>query len=69
MIVQVEGHWSGDPAVACGSITITADSQSEARRLAPLARVLSCAEQRARLLELAERVEAESAPAAELAGC
>lgn len=69
MTVTAKGHWHGDHRVACGTLTLTAETQADARRLAQLARVLGDADQRARLIELAERVEAESAPVAELAGC
>lgn len=69
MTLTTKGHWHGDARVACGTLTLTATTQADARKLAQLARVLGDPDQRARLIELAERVEAESAPALEVVGC
>jgi hypothetical protein len=68
-VLTPKGHWQGDPAVACERLTVAAGSYDGARRLAALYRVLADPATRARLLDLAERVEAESADPAELVGC
>lgn len=61
--VQGKDKWGGDPAVACHVLTVTVQTQSEARQVARLNRVLCDPDARARLLELAERLEAENAAA------
>jgi gamma-glutamyl:cysteine ligase YbdK (ATP-grasp superfamily) len=66
--VEATGHWDGDPAVACEQLTVTARDHASAKKLARLSRVLSDPDQRDRLLQLAERVEAESAEAVALVG-
>lgn len=61
MNITATGHWKGDPREHCGRLTLEAKTTSDARKLARLNRVLSDADMRDRLLELAERIEAETA--------
>lgn len=61
------GHHKGDPTRFCERLTIEAGSWGETEQLALLFRVLSNPEQRARLLDTAERIEAEDLESAAVA--
>ena len=69
METTAKGHGGGDPLQVCERLTVRAKTVSDARKLARLNRVLSNAELRERLFELAERLEAEARPETEWVGC
>ena len=58
--VTAEGHWKGDPTVACERLTATVKGLSAAKRLAVLLRVLADPDLRERLLDQAEQIEADA---------
>lgn len=63
MTITAKGHLGGDPTIYCERLTLAAEGDwDDARDLAVLNRVLSDPIRRARLLDLAERVEAEDLP-------
>jgi hypothetical protein len=59
MTITAKGHLEGDSDLFCERLTVAADEWDEAPDLALLKRVLAHPLRRARLLDLAERVEAE----------
>lgn len=66
LVIAALGHWRGDPREHCGELKLTAKTQTPAKKLALLLRVLSDPELRDRLLGAAEAIEAEASEAAEL---